>query len=79
MNTFRSIVELCISIVQGNIWIGTAFWIGLGIAFAMLLAGAWNALQETNSRTGKAFIFGFWALLLLELLVVIALSFVEIG
>lgn len=78
MDLLVALLELCITIVRGNIWVGTAFWIGLGMFFVFGVSGTWGLVKEADGRIAKALLGLLWLCFLIELLVVIALCFVEI-
>jgi len=78
LNEIYSVFELCRLILSSNIWVGTIFWIGVGIFFVFVLTGAWEAAQNEDIKWLKFLLLFFWVLLFVELLAVMVLSFVEI-
>jgi len=73
MDQAEQLYNLAKLIISSNIWIGTIFWIGLGIFFVMMISMCWGYFREAKSRLAKALLLTFWALAVVEMLVVTGL------
>jgi len=62
------------TIISGNIWIGTIFWIAVGMFFVMIISKTWDISQKIENKLCKAALIFVCVGFLFEMLIVISLS-----
>ena len=76
MRLLFEIINLAKDIIQGNIWIGTIFWISLGIFLTWMASWSWEIYKEETGRT-KVLMFFLWVISIVEIAAVTVAGFVK--